>query len=66
MTFYILRRTKAKGALVRGKDGRMRHAFVSEGDLTCKELERRAVEAAHEEGVPQTDRNILILEAKDG
>ena len=64
MTFTILHRTKAKGALVRGKDGKMRHAFVSAGDLTCKELERRAVETAHEEGVPQTDRNILILEAK--
>lgn len=64
MTFHILRRTKAKGALLRGSDGKVRHTFVSEGDLTCKEIERRVVETAHEEGVPQTDRNIMILEAK--
>jgi hypothetical protein len=65
VTFTILRRTKAKGALLRGRDGKVRHAFVSEGDLTCKEMERRVVESAYDEGVPQTDRNIVILEAKD-
>lgn len=59
---YIGRRTEAKGALVRGPSGGVEQVFVGGAGMTCREIERRAIEAAREDGVPQTDRNIKIIE----
>lgn len=55
-------RVIARGAFVRGPSGKVEHAFMGDGQLTCKELERRAIETARDEGVPQTERAIVLME----
>lgn len=57
----ILRRTKALGALVRGKDDKVEQAFVGDGEITLRVMEKRAIEAAEEMGVVPSERNINII-----
>ncbi|MFQ5472857.1 MAG: hypothetical protein ACE5FA_08255 [Dehalococcoidia bacterium] len=49
---------------MRGAKGNVEHVFVGDGDLTCKEMERRCIETAFSEDVPQTERNIVISEGE--
>ena len=47
---------------MRGPSGKVEHAFMGDGQLTCKELEKRVIETARDEGVPQTERAIVLME----
>ena len=57
-------RTVARGAFVRGKKGNVESAFMGDGEMSCKELERRCVETAYEDGVPQNEHTIQIFEGE--
>ncbi len=58
---YIGSRTKAKFALMRNKRGRIDEALMAAGE-SCAEIEKIAVEICREKGVPQTGRNICVVE----
>ena len=55
-------RTLARGAFVRGPNGNVENVFIGDGELTCKELERRALIQAEEDGVAGTEHDIQIIE----
>lgn len=59
----LMRRARAAGVLIRGNSGKIEETIVAAGE-TAKEIERIAVEVARDEGIPQTDRNILIVEVR--
>ena len=55
-------RTLARGAFVRGPKGNVENVFIGDGELTCKEMERRALIQTDEDGVSGAERDIQILE----
>ena len=59
---YIGSRTMAKHVLLRNGEGRTDEALMGAGLESCSDLERMAVEIQRERGVPQTEKNITIVE----
>lgn len=58
----IGRRVMAVGAFLRNEKDEVAYSALAAGLETCKDIERGILEEARQLGIPQTNRNITIVE----